>query len=171
MKALLVIDMLNDFVNRRGSLYVRGAERIIPNIKREINKARRNGYPVIYLCDSHKRDDPEFRVWPPHCVKGTWGAQIVEELKPSENDIVIPKVTYSGFYRTKLDKVLKSMGIKKLIVTGVVTEICVHYTSVDALMRGYEVEVVPDCVAPLNKTAHKVVLRMVNEVLKPYSRK
>lgn len=171
MKALLIIDMLNDFVHKEGSLYVKGAEKIIPNIKREVKKARRKGYPVIYLCDSHKKNDPEFKVWPPHCVKGTWGAEIVDEIKPTEKDVVIPKVAYSGFYRTGLDRFLKSKEIDELLITGVVTEICVHYTSVDALMRGYEVKIIPDCVASLNKNAHRVVLKMVNEVLKPCVRK
>lgn len=166
-QALLVIDMLNDFVREEAPLEVPKSREIISNIKREIDKARQNEIPVIYLCDAHKPDDPEFKIWPPHCVEGTEGADVIEELKPDKDDFIVKKVSYSGFYNTKLEELLKSLGVQKLLLTGIVTNICVLYTGVDALMRGFEVEVIEDCVAGLNEDDHKFALRQLKEILKP----
>lgn len=166
-QALLVIDMLNDFVQEKAPLEVPKSRGIIPNIKREIDKARQNEIPVIYLCDAHKPDDPEFKIWPPHCIEGTEGAEVIEELKPDKDDFIVKKVSYSGFYNTKLEELLKSLGVQKLLLTGIVTNICVLYTGVDALMRGFEVEVIEDCVAGLNDDDHRFAIRQLKEVLKP----
>jgi len=165
--ALLIIDMLNDFVHPRGALYIPGAEKIIPNVKRELDRAHQSGIPVIYVNDAHQPDDPEFKVWPKHAVEGTWGAQVVDELKPQPNDIIVYKISYSGFYGTNLHNILRELAISRLRVTGVATSICVLYTAVDALMRGYEVEVIPDAVAGLTPEDHKFALRQLTEVLKP----
>ena len=77
-KALLVIDMLNDFVRKGAPLEVPEARRVLPVIRAEIDKARREGSRVIYLCDRHRPDDPECEKfgWPPHAVKGTPGAEV-----------------------------------------------------------------------------------------------
>ncbi len=166
-QALVVIDMLNDFVHEGAPLEVPKSREIISNIKREIDKARQNEIPVIYLCDAHKPDDPEFKIWPPHCVEGTEGADVIEELKPDKDDFIVKKVSYSGFYNTKLEELLKSLGVQRLLLTGIVTNICVLYTGVDALMRGFEVEVIEDCVAGLNEDDHKFALRQLKEILKP----
>ncbi|MEK6693161.1 MAG: isochorismatase family cysteine hydrolase [Nitrospirota bacterium] len=104
-EALIVIGMLNDFVLEGAPLEVPSTRTIIPELRREIEKAREENIPVIYVCDSHDRDDREFRKmgWPPHAVKGTNGAEVVKELKPLKGDRIIEKRTYSGFYDTELD--------------------------------------------------------------------
>lgn len=169
-KALLVIDMLNDFVQPGAPLEVPGARNIISNIKRKIEEARREEVPLIYLCDAHAPNDPEFRVWPKHAIRATRGAQIIDELKPQKNDHIVLKTTYSGFFGTKLDSVLKKLKPKHLIVTGVCTEICILYTVADAYMRGYEVEVPENCVVGLTKEDHEFALKQMKQVLKPYQR-
>ncbi len=166
-KALLVIDMLNDFVREGAPLEVPQTRRIIPNIARRIEEARAKGVPVVYICDSHREDDPEFKVWPRHAVRGTEGAEVVDELRPKEGDMVVPKVSYSGFFQTDLDDRLRSLGVEELILTGCVTNICVLYTAVDAYMRGYYVDVPEDSVAALDPEDHRFALRQIKEVLKP----
>ena len=138
-KALLIVDMLNDFVEDWGSLKVQGAKEIVPFIKNLRMEFKKNNLPVIYLCDSHSKNDPEFELWPPHCIEGTKGAEIINELKPDNNDYIIKKKTYSGFYETNLDDKLKQLGVDTLYITGVAMNICVHYTAADARMRGYTV--------------------------------
>ena len=133
--ALLIADMLNDFINKGASIEVPEARTIIPNIKNEIKKARRKHIPVIYCCDAHKNNDPEFKLWPRHAVKGTEGAQVIKQLKPHDEDYIVLKTHYSCFYRTSLDKLLKRLGVTHLIITGVVTNICVLYTAAEAYMR------------------------------------
>ena len=164
---MLIIDMLNDFVLPGAPLEVPAARAIIPSIKKELDKARREEVLVIYLCDQHQADDPEFQVWPPHAVKGTEGAEVVSELKPQPGDYIIPKTSYSGFFETELDSLLKSLGIEELILTGVVTNICVLYTGADAYMRGYKVSVSEEEVAALDEEDHRFALRQLQEVLKP----
>ena len=166
-EALLVIDMLNDFVLPGAPLEVPETRTIIKNIQRELNEARAAGRPVIYVCDAHAPDDKEFSKfgWPPHAVKGTKGAEVVQELKPSKDDIVIPKTTYSGFYNTKLDETLKRLGVESLRLTGCVTHICVMFTASDAVLRDYAVTVSADGVAGLSKEDHDAALRIMKNVM------
>jgi nicotinamidase/pyrazinamidase len=166
-EALLVIDMVNDFVLSGAPLEVPDTRAIIPVIRNEIDKAHAVGNPVIYVCDAHDPDDKEFRKfgWPAHAVKGTRGAEIVEELKPSEEDTVIYKKTYSGFYGTTLDATLKLLGVGALRLTGDVTHICVLFTASDAVLRDYEVTVVENGVAGLNREDHEAALRIMKNVL------
>jgi len=166
-KALLIIDMLNDFIKRGAPLEVPKARGIIRNIRRELEKARRAGIPVIYCCDRHEPRDREFEVWPPHAVRGTQGAEIIEELSPIKGEPVVAKKTYSAFYRTSLEKTLKGLGVKHLILTGVVTNICILYTAVDAYMRGYEITVPEDCVAGLKAGDSLFALRQIKGILRP----
>src|SRR3990167_8223576 len=136
MKALLVIDMLNDFVLKNAPLEVSKARGIIKNIRSEISKAHRKNISVIYICDTHKKDDKEFNIWSAHAVKGTEGQKVVRELKPGVKDYVVSKTTYSGFFKTGLERLLKKLDIKDLTLTGVCTNICILYTASDATLRG-----------------------------------
>ena len=140
--AIGIIDMANDFVT--GSLANDRARRIIPNIKRLTDAARMYGTPVIYLTDAHSPNDLEFRKWPPHAIKGTWGAGIIDELAPAKGDYVIEKTTYSAFFETGLDTMLKDLGVGRVIITGQHTNICDRHTAADAFFRGYKIAIVPD---------------------------
>lgn len=165
-KSLLIIDMLNDFVLEGAVLEVPAARNIIPNLKKRIDEAREKKIPIIYICDSHAEDDKEFEIWPPHAVKGTKGAKIVKELSPKRGDYLVEKTTYSGFYNTELDDLLKKLNVNELIVTGTVTNICVMYTVSDAVLRGYKVTVPEDCVAGLNEEDHQFALKQMKNILK-----
>jgi nicotinamidase/pyrazinamidase len=166
-EALLVIDMLNDFVRKGAPLEVPDARTIIPIIHGEIEKAHAVGNPVIYLCDSHTPDDKEFSKygWPPHAVRGTAGAKVIDELKPSNSDIVIQKTTYSGFFGTDLDETLKRLEVNSLRLTGDVTHICVMFTASDAVLRDYQVTVVEKGVAGLAREDHEAALRIMKNVM------
>jgi nicotinamidase/pyrazinamidase len=166
-EALLIMDMLNDFVLPGAPLEVPDTRKAIPAIKREIEKARKEGYPVIYICDTHAPDDKEFSKfgWPPHGVKGSEGGKVVQELAPEEGDIIIPKTTYAAFYGTKLDETLKRLGVDTLRLTGCVTHICVLFTAYDAVLRDYKVTVVKDGVAGLAPEDHEAGLRIMQNVL------
>jgi len=166
-EALLVIDMLNDFVLPGAPLEVPDARAIIPVIRKQGETARRAGDPVVYVCDSHEPDDAEFRRfgWPAHAVRGTGGAEIVAELKPAAGDIIVPKNTYSGFYGTTLDAALKRLGVDSVRLTGDVTHICILFTAADAVLRGYSVTVVENGVAGLAREDHDAALRIMKNVL------
>jgi len=113
--------MLNDFVT--GKLEVKRTKYIIPNLQKLIEAARKNGVPVIYSNDAHYPQDTEVvEKWGNHAIKGTKGAEVIPELKPSEKDYLVEKRTYSGFYETGLDPLLRSFykgeGVKTVILGG-----------------------------------------------------
>ena len=165
-EALIVIDMLNDFCLEGASLEVPSTRQVIPNIAREIKRAREEGAPVIYICDAHAKDDIEFANWPAHAVKGSEGSDVVEELKPLPGDPVVRKTTLLGFYKTRLEAVLKKSGATLLTITGCVTNICVMLIATEAVVRGYKVRVPADCCAWLDKDMHEFALRQMAEVIK-----
>jgi nicotinamidase-related amidase len=166
-RAILVIDMLADFVETWGALRVPDTEGILARIVEEVEDARRRGEPVVYVCDAHAANDPEFHRmgWPPHAVKGTRGARVVSALSPAPYDPIVEKTTYSGFYGSRLEEVLRERAVDTVRLTGCVTHICVLYTAADAAMRGYAVEVVEDAVAGLDPGDHAFALRQFERVL------
>ncbi|MCD6478504.1 MAG: cysteine hydrolase [Candidatus Diapherotrites archaeon] len=151
--AVIVIDMLNDFVT--GRLKCERAKLIVPNLQKLLSIARQNNVPVIYACDAHSEDDFELKLWGPHAMKGTKGAEIIPELKPEKGDYVIEKKTYSAFFGTKLHELLQKIGVKELILTGIHTHVCVQHTAADAFFRGYKVVVVQDCVQAFDEKSHR----------------
>jgi len=166
-KALLVLDMLKDFLEDDAPRRVRSAKKTIENIAGEIRYAREKGRPIIYVCDRHAEDDPEFECWPPHAVAGTPGAEVVESLAPRPGDHIVEKTGYSGFFRTRLETLLDELEIEEVLICGVLTNTGVLYTAVDALQRGLKVIVPETCVAGSDDEDHKFALRQINEVLKP----
>ncbi len=165
-EALLVIDMLNDFVRDDGALKCgERVDDIIQPIARRLVQARQYGHTVIYMCDRHRPDDPEFDQFEPHAVQGTEGAQVIEELAPQEGDYVLPKRRYSAFFQTELLLALLENDITDIEITGVCTNICVLYTAADAVNHGFDVFVRADQVAALDEEAHKIGLQQMEEVL------
>lgn len=152
MKALIVIDMLNDFVT--GVLANQAdAERIIPQIRRLIDYARSQpDWLVVYSNDAHRADDREIAVWGKHAMAGTRGADVIDELAPigGEREIVSPKRFYGAFDETGLDETFKKYGVDEVILTGQHTHCCVRHTAYGAFMRDYRIKVPADavCVFP-----------------------
>jgi ureidoacrylate peracid hydrolase len=148
--AVLIVDMLNEFCKPGGAMVLPGYETLVPLQRRVIEAARRAGCPILFIVDSHRahvRQDREFLKRTPHCLEGTWGARVIDELEPQEDDIYLVKRRYSAFFGTDLDLTLKDLGIESVVVAGVVTNICVRSTVHDAFFLGYTVVVPEDCVA------------------------
>jgi ureidoacrylate peracid hydrolase len=148
--AILVVDMVNDFCKPGGAMMLPGADVLYPRQRAVIDAARAAGAPVIWIHDSHRkgmRQDREFLKRTPHCIEGTWGVEIVDELGARADEIHVIKHRFSGFFQTDLDLVLKDMRCDQLVVFGVVTNICVRSTVHDAFFNGYEVVVPRDCCA------------------------
>ncbi|MFQ5809123.1 MAG: cysteine hydrolase family protein [Armatimonadota bacterium] len=164
--ALLVIDMLRDFIEPDGALSIGpSGEAIVPAIKGEIAAARERGEPVIYVCDRHRPDDAEFADWPPHCVAGTEGAEVVDELAPREDDIVVPKRRFSGFSGTDLELTLRELGAETITLVGCCTNICILYTAADARMAGFKVRVPKECVATFDEDTQQFALEELERTL------
>ena len=159
--ALIVVDMQNDFAHPNGALFVPAAPKTVPAIKGLLERARQAGARVVFTQDWHREDDPEFQIWPRHAVAGTWGAEILEELKPRPEELVIQKVRYDAFYGTPLDHYLHLFGVKRLVVVGTVANICVLHTAGSAALRWYQVVLPEDGVSALTPFDLQATLRQV----------
>ncbi len=167
MRAVVVVDMQKDFCHPDGALYVGDHVReIFEPTRKVVEFARKNGIPVIFTQDWHREDDPEFEIWPKHCLAGSEGAEVIDELDPKPNDYYVKKRRYSAFFATDLDLTLRELGVKELLICGVVTNICVLHTVADAIMRGYGVTVLEDCVAALSEEDQRYGIRHMREVLR-----
>jgi nicotinamidase-related amidase len=159
--------MLNDFVT--GDLKCERAKNIIPNIKKLVEAARKHDIPVIYSNDAHYPQDAEvIHKWGKHAIKGTKGAEVIPELKPTKKDYIVEKRTYSGFYETGLDPLLRSLyngdGAKTVILCGLHTNICVRHTAADAFFRGYKIAVAKDCIEAFTQEDHEQGLKYLEYV-------
>ena len=153
---ILVTDMLNDFIY--GRLKSARARKIVPKIKYLLDFARKKNIPIFYCNDEHLLSDPEIRVWGAHAMKGTKGANVVQDIKPTNNDLMIPKRGYSAFYKSRLEKALKSTyngkGPTTIIMTGIHTHICIKHSTYDAFTRGYDTIIAEDGVNAFTKNDH-----------------
>jgi len=164
-RAVLVIDMVRGFLEEGYPLYCGArARNVIPNIQRLLEKELKQGAKVFYPCDHHKPDDPEFKLFPPHCIEGTPEAELIPELSEYHGEI-IAKRHFDAFYDTSLGGKLKELNPEVVVVCGVCTDICVMHTVAEARNRGYEVEVPVDCVASFDDKAHFFALQHMEKVL------
>ncbi len=147
MIALGVIDIQNDFAHPKGNLYVKDGEKIVPQVEELLKLARRNKKVVFFSLDIHSNPDPEFEKWPPHCIGGTWGAELFEPLEIEKEDIVIIKGSfqYSAFASGILDLILKERKIKGIILVGLAFDFCVGETALDGIKRDFKVWIVREC--------------------------
>jgi len=172
--AVIVVDMQNDFGAKGGmfdlaGIDISGIQKAIGPIARALVSARRAGIKIVYLKmafrpdlsdlgapDSpnrlrhlpfgvgktiHAPDGRESRI----LIRDTWNTDIVDELRPQADDVVIYKHRFSGFYQTDLDATLNKLGIKHLIITGCTTSVCVEATVRDAMFRDYSRVLLQDC--------------------------
>jgi nicotinamidase/pyrazinamidase len=162
--ALIIADMINDFVEPDGKLYVPGIEEIVPALADLIDQAHAAGSPVVFVDDAHEPDDIEFQQWGEHAVIGTRGSLVYKDLGPAEQDHVLEKTKYTVWYKTGLDRLLAPLDIDHVVITGTVTNICIFVSAVEALMRGYSVTVPRDAVKGLNVADHENALDQLSRV-------
>ena len=165
------VDVQRDFMLPGGNLYVPGAEKLLPNIRRLTDAARQGRVFLVSHGCFHSANDPEFQTFPPHCVKGTEGAELVPEALtgkvarvPNEaaakvpedlsqfQQILLEKQTLNIFESKHADELLQRLGKDpEFVVFGVVTEYCVSFAAKGLLQRGRRVAVVQDAIETLKK--------------------
>ena len=161
--AVIVVDMQNDFVKPDGNLVVEDASKTVPAIKSLLASARERGVRIAYTQDTAFEGDPEFDIWPEHCIRGTWGREFVEELAPEPDDLVCPKNRYDGFYGTWLDHFLTRVWkVKNVVIVGTVANICVLHTAASAGLRWLNVVMPADGISALNRFDQAMTLRQVS---------
>lgn len=146
-KALLVIDVINDFVkNKEGPLYCPMGEGITENIVKIVDWFHAHEQQVIFIQDSHRMNDAEFQLRPVHALKGTWGSELADRLKSCQNerDYHILKRRHSAFSYTDLDLFLREEKIEEVVLVGGMTNVSIRSTASDAFYQAYKVTVVID---------------------------
>ncbi len=162
---LLVVDMLRGFLEPGRALYCGDDARdIIPAVRELVEEQRRSGSRVIFVCDTHRPNDLEFRMFPPHCIGGTEEPEVIPELADLATER-LEKTRYSAFFGTDLDGRLAEARPPLVAVCGVCTDICVMHTVADARNRDYEVRVPAWCVASFDANAHAWALDHMEHIL------
>lgn len=182
--AVLVVDMQNDFASPGGmmdasAIDITAIRETIPPMAASLAAARAAGIPIVFIKMAYEPDLSDFgsanspngkllfgRVSTGSLIRGTWGAEVIDELDPQPHDTSIYKTRFSGFYKTDLDEALARLGVKNLVVVGCTTSICVESTIRDAYFRDYEVTLLADCTAEpvgdeFDRSNHDATLHMV----------
>lgn len=168
MKILLIIDMLNGFCRKGNPLSLPDSTANIgQEIKSRILSYRENKDSYFFICDSHSLSDPEINnPYPPHCIKGTVEAEIIDSLDQYANkDNTLTKNTLSITYNTKLIERFEELEATEIEITGVCTDICVLFAVYELRIRGYKVTVNSKCVLPLKSDNQEFFLNYMSESL------
>ena len=169
--AILVIDMQNDLIDEKGKFVSKGlpsmAKDIIEPLSRVIQAARKVKIPIVYtkaVYRSDYLDGPRTFIMSRKLgalIKGSWGSEIIEKIKPQEGDFIVEKHRFSAFYNTDLEIILRGLDVKTLIMMGVATNVCVESTVRDAQFRDFNVIVLKDCTASFNHEMHETSLKCI----------
>lgn len=175
MSALFIdVDTQLDFLYPAGALYVPGAEHLIPTLAHLTRYAARHGVPLISTVDAHTENDPEFQAWPKHCVAGATGQHKAEAtllprrvVVPNRDggfaidgaqQIVVEKQTIDAFQTHTFARIVQHINPDRLVVYGVVTEVCVLHAVRGLLQFGKPLTVVPDAIQALGAQASRDAL-------------
>ncbi|QEG41885.1 cysteine hydrolase family protein [Roseimaritima ulvae] len=165
--ALLLIDVINDLEFEGGDKLLQLAKPMAERLAALRDQFRNAELPIIYANDNFGRWKSDFRVQVDHCLHGgVRGKPIVEMLQPLDEDYFVLKPKHSAFYATTLDVLLKHLEVKRLVITGMATDICVLFTANDAYMRDFQVTIPADCVAANSQPQSDAALRLMQRVLK-----
>jgi nicotinamidase-related amidase len=174
--ALLVIDPQRDFLEPDGAVFcsatsVGNTEEVIANIDRVVEAARAADVPVVWSKELHRPDFADSGLErladPAHTVSGTVGAEFVPALDVPEDEADLPpaeylvsKRRYNLFFNTDLEHLLATYGVDTVVLVGVTTDVCVHYTAQGAHERDYLYRVVEECTAAVDQEVHEAALRL-----------
>lgn len=161
------IDTQVDFIEPQGALYVPGAEKLKPVFAKLIHYAREHQIPVIASADAHLADDPEFKVFPPHCVKATPGqekiaetysqtALVIPNKKSTYNlnghrEVLIEKTVFDIFGNPNSEDIFQYYQADEYVVFGVATDYCVCAAALGLRQRNYQVTILSDAIAAVSK--------------------
>lgn len=170
MIGLLVVDMINAFVNRESPLCVKGARETVPRISRVVTECRRAGIPIFFVTRGYREDGSDvelsrWRYWSengrPLLVNSSGKAsdEFYGPLKPGRGDFVITKRKWSAFFRTELDLLLRKLDIDTVAITGTQTPNCIRATAYDADMNDFGTVLITDCISSNTEEVQQANLR------------
>ena len=163
--ALLLIDVINDFAFAEADLLLKFAVPAARRLRALKRRAHQAGVPVIYINDNFGRWQSNFAALVNHCSKSR-GREVSRLLAPQRHDYFVLKPKHSAFYSTTLDVLLRYLGPRRLIITGIAANICVLFTANDAYMRDYELLIPEDCVVSNTEVENNYALQQMRTILK-----
>jgi nicotinamidase/pyrazinamidase len=176
------IDTQFDFMNPNGALYVPDAEDIIDNIKRLFDYAKEHKIKILSSTDAHQVDDPEFKLFPPHCIKDTPGNQKIEASTCKDNiiienieqditesmldheQLIVESQTFDIFESINTDEIVKKLDAHYYVVFGVATDYCIKAAVLGLLKYGYNVSLVTDATKAITKEGKEEALKEMKDV-------
>jgi nicotinamidase-related amidase len=167
--ALILVDIQRGALMPAGATgipHTGGAAERVERVRGLVSAARAAGVPVVFIQEVHKRSLVDFGreldgAESVHALEGDEATELVEGLEPEPDEYLIRKRRYSAFFQTELELVLRSYGVDTLLLVGGLTDVCVHYTAVDAHQHDYFVRVIADCVGGSSPEAHGAALRAI----------
>ena len=163
--ALLLIDVINDLDFPQANQLLRYARPMARKLLRLKERAKKAGVPVIYVNDNFGRWRSDVRRLVEHCRKGQ-ARHLVDALRPDEDDYFVLKPKHSGFFSSTLETLLRYLGARRLIITGIAGNFCVLFTANDAYMRDYELLVPSDCTISNTARENREALNLMKRYLK-----
>jgi nicotinamidase-related amidase len=163
--ALIIVDVINDLDFPEAKQLARFIPDLADKIARLKRRAKAASVPVIYVNDNFGRWRSDFRALIEHCREGK-AHSLIEKLYPKQDDYFVLKPKHSGFFSSTLETLLRYLGVRRLIITGIAGNFCVLFTANDAYMRDYELTIPSDCVISNTVKENKEALRLMKRYLK-----
>lgn len=164
--AILVVDVINDLEFPGGQNVLPWARRMVDRLVPVLDRARAAGVPVVYVNDNFGNWRSNFHEVVRHCTRPeARGREVVQRLTPSPDDYFILKPKHSAFFATSLVPLLEFLKVKRLVLAGIATNLCVFFTAHDAHMREYDITVLSDCCAAESDADHDLALDQLKRFL------
>jgi nicotinamidase-related amidase len=167
--ALLLVDVINDLDFPEANQLMRYLPAMARKLAKLKDRAKRAGVPVVYVNDNFGRWRSDLHSLVEHCRQGR-AKQLVDLLRPDEDDYFVLKPKHSGFFSSTLETLLRYLGARKLIITGLAGNYCVLFTANDAYMRDYELLVPADCTASNSAAENREAIKVMKNYLKTDTR-
>jgi len=119
--------------------------------------------PILFACDSFLENDFIFKGKHSYSIRGTEGAEVIDELKPKRKEEILPKRRFSAFFKTDLDQTLRLLGVDTVVITGINTQVCVYATALDSVCNDFYTIVLEDCTASRNIEAHRWSIEVLRQ--------
>jgi len=163
--AVLFIDVINHFDFNGGHKLIKHTKDILPNMITLRNYAKKNNLPLIYINDHYRLWQADFNKIIEHC-KNERSEEVIEALKPDEDDYFLIKPMHSAFFQTPLQSLLTELNCDHLLISGVAGDICILFTAKDAYMYDFKMHIPSNCMASEEKDGNDYALYLMNSVMK-----
>jgi nicotinamidase-related amidase len=163
--ALLLVDVVNDFLHEGGESLLRSYRRAHETLKAAIDRAHGAGVAVVYANENFGTWDGDVQRLVRHAIEEGRGGELVEEIAPGPGDRFVVKPRYSAFDHTPLVLLLRELGVERILIAGAATEMCVVQTAIDARELGFKVSILPEACSSVDERNERLALEYADTVV------